>query len=159
MKTFRDFYNNQVDFSTEDHPFSKHPKNVWVVSRYRGNWLLTLHPSRGLEFPGGKVEPGEEPAEAAKREVFEETGGVVKELHYVGQYRVKGKQETVIKNVYFADVDNLISRSNYHETKGPKLLKNLPDNIRTNHKYSFIMKDDVLPLSLEEVKKRFVAAT
>ncbi|TMW71911.1 RNA deprotection pyrophosphohydrolase [Alteribacter natronophilus] len=158
MQTFRDYYNNQVDYSTEDHPFSSSPKNVWVVCRYRGSWLLTLHPSRGLEFPGGKVEQGEDPAEAARREVFEETGGVVRELHYVGQYRVKGKQETVIKNVYFAEVDNLITRSNYHETKGPRLLKTLPDNVRTSRRYSFIMKDDVLPLSLEQVRKRFVTA-
>ncbi len=159
IHTFKDYYNNLVEFSIDDHPFSHTPKNVWVVCRYRGNWLVTIHPSRGLEFPGGKVEDGEGPVEAAKREVFEETGGVVKDVHYIGQYRVRGKQETVIKNVYFATVDDLITRSNYFETKGPKLLKNLPDNVKTNHQYSFIMKDDVLPLSLQEVKRRFVAAT
>ncbi|WP_035186567.1 RNA deprotection pyrophosphohydrolase [Alteribacter aurantiacus] len=158
IHTFKDYYNNEVEFSTDDHPFSHQPKNVWVVSRFRGNWLLTIHPSRGLEFPGGKVEPGEDAVTAAKREVFEETGGIVKEIHYVGQYRVRGKKETVIKNVYYADVDDLVTRSNYHETKGPKLLKSLPENVRTNHEYSFIMKDNVLHLSLEEVTKRFLTA-
>ncbi|MDG5787815.1 nucleoside triphosphatase YtkD [Evansella sp. AB-P1] len=154
-KEFTDFYNNLVSFSTADHPFSKSPKHVWVISQYLGNWLLTIHPSRGLEFPGGKVEEGEAPSEAAKREVFEETGGIVSELHYIGQYKVEGKSEVVIKNVYFAVVEDLISKKNYFETKGPKLLKKIPTNVRTNDQYSFIMKDDVLELSIKEVNRRF----
>ncbi|UCZ52378.1 nucleoside triphosphatase YtkD [Bacillus shivajii] len=151
---FKDYYNNTVAFSTDDHPYSKTPKHVWVVSKYRGNWLLTIHPSRGLEFPGGKIEKGESAEEAAKREVFEETGGTVKELYYIGQYKVDGKKETVIKNVYFAIIDNLITKNNYFETKGPKILKRLPKDIRSNHEYSFIMKDDVLPNSLQEIERR-----
>ncbi|RKL66803.1 nucleoside triphosphatase YtkD [Salipaludibacillus neizhouensis] len=154
--SFQDYYNNTVNFSTANHPFSGDPKHVWVVARYKGSWLLTIHPSRGLEFPGGKVEPGEDAETAAKREVFEETGGVVEDLYYIGQYKVLGKSETVIKNVYFASVKELISKKNYFETKGPKLLKQIPGNVRHNHQYSFIMKDDVLELSLGEVNNRFL---
>ena len=43
-------------------------KHVWVVCRYGDQWLLTHHLRRGLEFPGGKVELGETPEEAAVRE-------------------------------------------------------------------------------------------
>lgn len=42
--------------------------------------------SRGFIPPGGKVERGESPVEAAMREVMEETGLVVSELVYKGLY-------------------------------------------------------------------------
>src|SRR5690625_1372341 len=95
---FTDFYHNKVQLSFEKEPFSKTPKHVWVISRYKDKWLLTNHRTRGLEFPGGKVEPGETAEQAAIREVMEETGGVVEELHYIAQYNVDGKSDQVIKN-------------------------------------------------------------
>ncbi|QKS72132.1 nucleoside triphosphatase YtkD [Paenalkalicoccus suaedae] len=159
MQSFLDYYRNEVTFSTKDHPFSEDPKHVWVVTTFEDKWLLTVHSSRGIEFPGGKVEKGETAQDAAIREVYEETGGVVSTIHYVGQYRVQGKAETVIKNVYYAEVDHLDQKDSYMETQGPKLLKQLPDQIANQEAYSFIMKDLVLPLSISEVKRRFPSNT
>lgn len=156
-KIFKDYYHNEVCFSTGDHPYSQDPKHVWIISRYKDSWLLTKHPSRGMEFPGGKVEKGERAEEAAVREVYEETGGVVNNLYYVGQYKVAGKSETVVKNVYYAEVSRLEKKQSYHETEGPRLLSELPSAVRKNKKYSFIMKDDVLPLSMQEIYVRFFA--
>lgn len=153
--TFTDFYHNKVSLSFAEQPFSKKPKHVWVIARYQNRWLLTKHRSRGLEFPGGKVENGETPEEAAIREVMEETGGVVKDLHYVAQYYVDGKSDTIIKNVYFAEIAELIEKKHYYETDGPVLLDTFPNNIKENDSFSFMMKDEVLPRCMKKIKNKF----
>ena len=155
LKTFRDFYNNEVTFSYEDHPFSKNPKHVWIICRYNDQWLLTRHKERGLEFPGGKVEKGENAQEAAIREIKEETGGIVKHISYVGQYYLDGKSDYVIKNVYFATIENLVEQNHYFETEGPVLLNEIPSDVRKNKEYSFIMKDSVLDSSLKWIQNHF----
>jgi 8-oxo-dGTP diphosphatase len=151
MITFTDYYNNKVELSFNQYPFSKYPKHVWVICRYNNRWLLTEHKRRGLEFPGGKVEKGESAEAAAIREVREETGGTVGQLQYVGQYRVEGKAGTIVKNIYFATIDKLIPQTTYFETNGPVLLDKLPEKIKQKQSYSFIMKDHVLPSSMERI--------
>ncbi|ALC82092.1 MULTISPECIES: RNA deprotection pyrophosphohydrolase [Bacillus] len=151
MFTFKDYYRNTVHLSFEEEPFSKAPGHVWVICRYRGSWLLTDHGDRGYEFPGGKIEPMEKAEQAAVREVKEETGAIVEELSYIGQYKVLGKEKMIIKNIYFARIDKIEKQSTYYETKGPVLLKELPENIKKNQRYSFVMKDGVLTHSMKRL--------
>lgn len=151
--TFTDYYHNQVTYSFQDHPYSSKPKHVWVICRLDKKWLLTEHSRRGIEFPGGKVEEGETAEDAAVREVYEETGGVVRNLRYVGQYRVEGKGGTIIKNVYYADIEHLVDKNDYMETRGPVLLKQLPKDLHLNERFSFMMKDQVLPYSLQHLNQ------
>lgn len=157
LYSFRDYYANKVDFSFDECPFSKQPRHVWVICRHNDEWLMTKHRSRGLEFPGGKVESGESAKEAAVREVYEETGGIVTELVYIGQYKVTAKQDVVIKNVYFADISDLEPQDHYFETQGPVLLSEIPETIKQHPTFSFIMKDDVLTHSLTKVEQ-FITA-
>ncbi|QDP40930.1 RNA deprotection pyrophosphohydrolase [Radiobacillus deserti] len=153
MKVFKDYYNNEVTLSFDDHPFSKKPKHVWVICRYDNKWLLTHHKDRGIEFPGGKVEEGETAEEAAVREVQEETGGHCETIDYIGQYYVDGKAGKIVKNVYYAEVKYLEKQSSYFETYGPVLLDKLPVHVASDAAFSFMMKDEVLPSSLEIIEE------
>ncbi|MGI8528004.1 MAG: NUDIX domain-containing protein [Geodermatophilaceae bacterium] len=47
---------------------------VWLFDQSLEQVLLVRHRWRGWVPPGGTVEPGETPREAAARELFEETG-------------------------------------------------------------------------------------
>ncbi len=48
---------------------------VVVCSRYQGKWVLSRHKKRDTwETQGGHVEPGESAMDAARRELFEESG-------------------------------------------------------------------------------------
>ncbi|TMR95668.1 NUDIX domain-containing protein [Nonomuraea basaltis] len=47
---------------------------VWAFDETFGHVLLVKHRWRGWVPPGGRVEPGESPREAARRELLEETG-------------------------------------------------------------------------------------
>lgn len=52
-------------------------KYVVIFSEYQGKILLSKHRNRATwETQGGHIEPGETPLEAAKRELFEESGAV-----------------------------------------------------------------------------------
>ena len=55
----------------------KHYKYVVVLSEYNGHILLSRHRNRTTwETQGGHIEAGEQPMDAAKRELFEESGAV-----------------------------------------------------------------------------------
>ena len=62
-------------------------KYVVILSRMDGRWLLSRHRERTTwETQGGHIEPGETPMEAAKRELFEESGALEFELEPLCDY-------------------------------------------------------------------------
>ncbi|CAG8521995.1 16986_t:CDS:2, partial [Racocetra persica] len=71
-----------------------------IIQNKEGKILMIKEKKRGWMFPGGKIEEGETPEEAAKREVFEETNLVVKNLKkakerafFFDDRRIKNKQQ------------------------------------------------------------------
>lgn len=65
----------------------KHYKYVVILSTYHGSILLSRHRERMTwETQGGHIEPGETPLEAAKRELYEESGAVKYEIEPLCDY-------------------------------------------------------------------------
>ncbi len=152
MKTFLDYYGNKVNLRFACTEIENNAAHVLSFCKIVDDWLLTKHSQRGLEFPGGHVESGETPREAAIREVYEETGGVVDELTYIGQYIVHS-EEVIVKNIYFAQIGEMERKEEYLETEGPQVIQTLPKNIHQSTEYSFIMKDNMLMYALQEIKR------
>lgn len=85
------------------------PIVVAAVAFTRAGALLTVR-KRGtgmFMLPGGKLEPGESPADAARREVAEEVGLEVGELELLGEFRAAAANEpgrTIASTVYRAEL-------------------------------------------------------
>lgn len=158
MKYFKDANGGEVHLSFQRNSFKERPLHVFIICRYKGKWLLTNHKERGLEFPGGKLEAGESIEQAAIREVFEETGARIRNLHFVGEYEVKSPSNSFVKAIFFAKVDRLEKTKTYYETNGPVQVGEQLLIERFSSKYSFIMQDEVVPsvieyiMSIEEMK-------
>ncbi|MFS0599818.1 RNA deprotection pyrophosphohydrolase [Peribacillus frigoritolerans] len=147
MKRFLDKNGYKVEFS--ENPVFGEPWHVFVLSRYKGRWVLTKHRERGFEFPGGKREAGESIEETAIREVYEETGGLVGQLQFLGQYKVHDPVKPFVKSIYYAELREIVKKRNYLETDGPIFMESLPDVL--GEEFSFIMKDEIVPLSLSRL--------
>ncbi|MGM9927580.1 MAG: RNA deprotection pyrophosphohydrolase [Bacillus sp. (in: firmicutes)] len=151
--TFSDVQGCEVKFSTDYHPFSSSPQHVLVIVHSPSGWVMTKHKKRGLEFPGGKLEKGETIEQAAIREAWEETGAIIKKLHYIGQYSVNNPHNSFVKDIYFAQAESIEKKKNYLETNGPTILEQLPHEF-DEETYSFIMRDKVVKLSLQVIKDK-----
>ncbi|RTR29517.1 nucleoside triphosphatase YtkD [Robertmurraya yapensis] len=154
METFKDYNGATVRLAFARNQLSKEPQHVLTICRYVDAWLLTKHKLRGLEFPGGKVEAGEMLEDAARREVYEETGATVKELQFIGEYEVDNGSDSFVKAIFYGEVDGLEESDNYYETAGPVLIKENLLTQRFGEEYSFIMKDEVIKQVLLYIEKQ-----
>ncbi|MBM7715877.1 8-oxo-dGTP diphosphatase [Bacillus thermophilus] len=148
---FFDQKGKRVTLAFQKNAFQQSSGHVLAICRYRDEWLLTNHPARGLEFPGGKLEKGESVEDAAIREIYEETGAVANIQAYVGEYLVEEKTgASFVKAIVLANILKLEKKNHYHETKGPVFVQG--DLLAKVHgeEFSFIMKDRVV----EEALKR-----
>jgi A/G-specific adenine glycosylase len=85
----------------------RHVRAAVVVLEVRGRFLVQRRPSTGLlgglyEFPGGKIERGETPVQAARREAWEETGLRLGRLEARGVVRHAYSHFTVELHVFRA---------------------------------------------------------
>ncbi len=75
---------------------------VVMIARYKNELIFVRHEDRSTwEFPGGHIEEGEHPDDAARREMKEETGAVKFELEALCDFEVEYKGAHSIGRLYF----------------------------------------------------------
>ena len=83
-------------------------KYVVVLSRYQGKYLLSRHKKRTTwETQGGHIEPGETPLQAAKRELFEESGALRYQIEPLFDYRAGDPWGESNGVVFLAEIEEL----------------------------------------------------
>jgi 8-oxo-dGTP pyrophosphatase MutT (NUDIX family) len=80
-----------TNFFSSDSPSEKRNEKVRefscvAIQNKNGEYLLVYNKKHGKwQIPGGKLEPNEDPLQAAKREIFEETNLIVNNLEKFGE--------------------------------------------------------------------------
>ncbi|WP_035295204.1 NUDIX domain-containing protein [Brevibacillus thermoruber] len=131
-------------------------RHVLVFPFWKGRLVFTRHRTRGIELPGGKVEPGESSLAAAVRETYEETGATLEAIERIGQYTVN---HDLVKDIYVARVLNLEAEPPGTDVAERVLFEETPLQVRDDPRFSRYLYDDVYPLALERASRHPFAAT
>ena len=104
-------------------------KYVVVLTRYQGKIVLSRHRRRDTwETQGGHIEPGETPMDAARRELWEESGASDYDIAPLCDYWAADETSSANGQVFVADVRRF-DRMPESEMKEIGFFSSLPDQL------------------------------
>ncbi|HLN20196.1 MAG TPA: NUDIX domain-containing protein [Bacteroidales bacterium] len=99
-----------------------------ICARYDQKWIYVRHHKRSTyEIPGGHIEEGETPDEAASRELMEETGALEFNIERVASYSVTIDGQTGWGRLYYAEVSSMGDIPDTSEIAEAILLDTFPE--------------------------------
>ena len=118
---------------------------VIICAVYKKQWVFVRHKDRNTwEIPGGHIEVGETPDEAAKREIYEETGAIKHDLKAICDYSVESVNGKRYGRLYYGQIEALKGELEYE----------IEEIIFSDEWPSRLTYADIQPVLLEEVKRR-----
>ena len=104
-------------------------KYVVITAFYGEQLVVVRHNERTtLEIPGGHIEEFESGDEAARRELYEETGAIKFDLRCLGIYSVDRGKDPSYGLLYYADIKEIGPLPD-SEIAEVKLVTELPENL------------------------------
>ena len=160
MIEYTDLTGGKVQMTFEKNQLGTDVKDILVIPYIKtGHWLMTENIVRGIEFPGGKIDPDETVEQAVVRELWEETGVHLNsedKWTFLADYEFQDKKRgRVIKRAF------LIEMATYEEAPLPEDYETSGVHLLTEAEYlqletsslSFYMKDAGMELLWNKAKE------